>query len=93
MHIITNTYDYEIHVYCHLPHHIKAFTYTILVLSIMISNSFLNFTDYLLLAELSTIGLTIYYHSNISNMNNDGYKSIATTIAPALHMLTDKLSS
>ena len=60
-----------------------------MMLSIMIFRSILNFTDYLLLAEFSTIGLTtIYYQSNISNMNNDRYKRIATTITPALHILT-----
>ena len=58
------------------------------MLSIMIFKSILYFTDYLLLAEFSTIGLTtIYYQSNISNMNNDRYKRIATIITPALHIL------
>ena len=47
-------------------------------------------TNYLLLAEFSTIGLIINCHHNISNMTNNGYKTcqcISTTKTPALHMV------
>ena len=64
-----------------------------MVISIAIFSSIFNSIEYLLLDELSIIGLTLNYHPNISKITDDEYKvttrGILLEYCPGHKLLSD----